>query len=307
MSLPKLQRIRTAVQDRIDGSSFGRLVQVSLSEVADDDIFGMAAEMAYRFLFAIFPLCLFLVAALGFIGDALGVDDLFVRLMRQAEPVLPEPVTRIMNQYVTGLLTSRSTAFLTVGLIGTIWGAAGGVGTLIKGLNRAYDVTTPRPFWQRQLLALVVTLTLPPIGLTLLLLAIVGRSAASSLGEWLGLGERLAEALAAMRWPVLVVLLFVGFSFLYHLLPNTRHRYVWSLPGSAVATAGWLLLTQSFSLYVSNFGNYDSTYGSFGAAIAFLLWLYLVGAVVLLGAEVNSILEPTQRKYWRHHHATPPT
>ena len=307
MSLPNLQNIRTVAQDRIEGSAIGRLAQVFLQEIADDDIFGMAAEMAYRFLFAIFPLCLFLVASLGYIGDALGFDDLVARLLRNAEPFLPQPVTQVIDQYVAGLLTSRSTAFLTVGLIGTVWGAAGGVGTLIKGLNRAYDVTTPRPFWKRQLLALVVTLTLPPIGLALLLLAIVGRSAASTFGEWLGLGERLAEAMAAMRWPVLVVLLFVGFSFLYHVLPNTRHRYVWSLPGSAVATVGWLLLTQSFSLYVSNFGNYDSTYGSFGAAIAFLLWLYLIGAVVLLGGEVNAILEPTQRKNWRRSRATPST
>ena len=100
------------------------------------------------------------------------------------------------------------------------------------------------------------------------------------------------------RWPVLALMLFLGFSLLYHVLPNVQHRYVWSLPGSSVATAGWLLLSQAFGLYVSNFGNYDSTYGSFGAVIAFLLWLYLVGVVVLLGAEVNAMLEPRGRREW---------
>ncbi|MBI4499493.1 MAG: YihY/virulence factor BrkB family protein [Chloroflexi bacterium] len=289
----------TAAVTRLDAFSAGRLLRTLVREIGDDDVFGMAAEMAYRFLFAVFPLLLFLATALGFVGDALGFDDLFAGLLRQVNPLLPDPVNQTLNQYVAGLLGTRSSAFLTVGLVGTLWGAAGGVGTLIKALNRAYDVEHFRPFWRRQLLALVVTVTLPPIGLALFILAVLGRKLAVWLGDALGLGYGLVELMALARWPVLVLLLVVGLSLLYHVLPNTRHRYVWSLPGSIFATAGWLLLTQGFSLYVANFGKYDATYGSFGAAIAFLLWLYLVGVVVLLGAEINALLEPTQRKHWR--------
>lgn len=282
----------------MESHAAGRFLRALLREIDEDDVFGMAAEMAYRFLFAIFPLLLLLVTAIGFAGDTLGLDDLFDRFMAQTEPYLPDQVVSIVDQYTAHLLGSRSSTFLTVGLIGSLWGAAGGVGTLIKGLNRAYDVERSRPFWKRQILALVVTMTAPPLGIALLIVAMAGRNLAYWLGSWLGLGDGLVAAMALLRWPVLVALLFLLLSVLYHLLPNVRHRYLWSLPGALFATVGWLLLTQGFGLYVSNFGNYNSTYGSFGAVIAFLLWLYLVGVVVLLGGEINVLLEPSRREKW---------
>jgi membrane protein len=294
----KLERVRATVDERLDAVVSGRFIRALGQEIDADDVFGMAAEMAYRFLFAIFPLLLFLVAAIGFIGDAIGLDDLLDRVMLQAEPFLPDQVSAVIDQYVTGLLESRSGTFLTIGLLGTLWGAAGGVGTLIKGLNRAYDIERCRPFWKRQILAIGVTLTLPPAALLLFVLAITGRLLADWLGDWIGFRQELVDAITLARWPILVFLLFVALSLLYHILPNKWHRYVWSLPGAAIATAGWILLTRAFSLYVANFGNYDATYGSFGAAIAFLLWLYFVGVVVLLGAEINALLEPERRRQW---------
>jgi membrane protein len=294
----RLQRLQLATKSRVLSWTPARFAVALFGEISRDDIFGMAAEMAYRFLFAIFPLLLFLVAALGFVGEAVGVDDLFDQVMDQAAPFLPIQVAEVIDRYVTGLLNTRSGTFLTVGVLGTLWGAAGGVETLIKGLNRAYCVATPRPFWRRRLIALAVTLVLPPTAVTLLLLAVVGRDLAAWTGTLLGMGDFFVGLLAAARWPVLVLVLFLLLSFLYHRLPNVRHRYVWSLPGSTFATVAWLALTQGFSLYVANFGNYDATYGSFGAAIAFLLWLYFAGVVVLVGAEINMLLEPSGRTKW---------
>lgn len=294
MAFGAARRLRARTLALLDRHAAGRLLRVLGRELAADDVFGMAAEMAYRFLFAVFPLLLLLAAALGFAGDALGVDDLFGQLLRQVEPFLPADVTGVIDRYVAHLLGSRSPGFLTLGLLGTLWGAAGGVGTLIKGLNRAYDVAHPRPFWKRQFLALIVTETVPPTALGLLLLALLGQGAL----VWLGLSEPAASLLAVARWPLLVATLWLGLSLLYHVLPNTRHHGRWSLLGGAIGTLGWLALTQGFSLYVAHFGNYDATYGSFGAVIVFLLWLYLAGVVVLLGAEISALLEPKQRQLW---------
>ncbi|MGI5835122.1 MAG: YihY/virulence factor BrkB family protein [Chloroflexota bacterium] len=294
----KLNRYQSTADSWIEARTLGRFFRALKREIEEDDVFGMAAEMAYRFLFAIFPLVLFLVASLGFVGDALGLDNLYDRVIAQARPFLPEQVTEVIDRYVNGLLTSRSKAFLTVGLLGTLWGAAGGVGTLIKGLNRAYDVERPRPFWRRQAIALLVTFLLPITALTLLATAVAGRYLVVSLGDQVGLGHWAIEAIAWSRWPVLVLLLFGAYTLIYHYLPYYPSRYRHSLPGSVFATVGWLLLTQGFSLYVSNFGNYDKTYGSFGAIIAFLMWLYLVGVVVLVGAEINTLLEPHTRAKW---------
>lgn len=294
----RLHQLQSAAMSRVRSRPAGRFALALYGEIEGDDIFGMAAEMAYRFLFAIFPLLLFLVAALGFVGEAIGVDDLFAQMMSHAEPFLPNQVGEIIDRYVTNLLNTQSGAFLTVGILGTLWGATGGVATLIKGLNRAYNVATERPFWKKRLISLAVTLVLPPTAVALLLLAVAGQALADWLGGQLGMGDLFARALALARWPVLVLILFLMISLLYHRLPNIRLPYVWSLPGSIFATAAWLILTQGFSLYVANFGNYDATYGSFGAAIAFLLWLYFAGVVVLVGAEMNMLLGPAGRKKW---------
>jgi membrane protein len=283
----------------------GRLLRVLVHEIAEDDIPGMAAEMAYNFLFAIFPLCLFLVTALGFIGDRLGLDGPVEALLRQVAPYAPPAVLDIIRGYVDSLLSTRSETFLTIGLLGTWWGAAAGVGSLMKNLNRAYDVAEARPIWQAQLIALASVLTVPPLGLALFILAV----GSQALIDWLGRtpvpGPGLATLLALIRLPVLALVLLLALAALYTWLPNVRHPYYRALPGSAVATAGWLALTQAFSYYVTNFGNYNATYGTFGAAIAFLLWLYLVGMVILIGAEVNAVLVPAQRARWRPR-PTPP-
>lgn len=296
--------LRDSVLHRLDQNVGGRLLLALVREIAADDVIGMAAEMAYRFLFAVFPFLLLLITSLGFFGQAFGFEDIFGALLREVSPFLPPRVAEIIEQYLGHLLTSQSRTFLTIGILGTFWGAAGGIGTLIKGLNRAYDVTEPRPIWQRQLIALTVTLTLPPLALVLFFLTVVGRSGADWLNAVFGLGDEFVATLTLARWPVLFLLLLGGLALLYHFLPNVRHRFWWTLPGSLFAATGWFLITQAFSFYLNNFGNYDATYGSFGAVMAFLLWLYLVGVVILIGAEMNALLEPTQRKHWRAVHAS---
>lgn len=153
--------------------------------------------MAYRFLFAIFPLLLFLAAALGFVGQTLGIDDLFVGALAQAAPLLPADVNRVLDDYVTGLMETRSSAFLTIGIFGTVWGAVGGAGTLIKALDRAYDVEKSCSFWRQQLLSLGLTVTIVPVGLVLLALGVAENALVAWLGASLGLPDE-TEALAAL-------------------------------------------------------------------------------------------------------------
>ncbi len=291
-----LKGLGNAVEGRVQRYALLRWLRFLAGEIEKDDVLGLSAQVAYGFIFAIFPMMLLLAMAISFVGDALGMDGLFDQWVIQVSPFLPTNVSSIVDSYLKGLLSTPSRAFLTLGIVGTLWGAMAGVGTMIHGLGRAYHVHRTRPFWQTQLLALVITITLPPVGVLMLVLAVLGRNVAASLGGWLGLGQELVNMLSIARWPLLVLVLFLGLSFLYHLVPYKQHRYVWSLPGSAVATVGWLLLTQAFGMYLDHFTNFGTTYGNFSAAIAFLLWLYLVGFLVLLGAEINGHLEPVLRE-----------
>ena len=284
---------------RIEDHVVVRFVRALIHEIGEDDISGMAAEMAYHFVFAIFPLLLFVVSILGFASQSFGLGNLAKLVVSQSLLLLPTSISVIFDPYVSSLLDHRSSTYLTLGLIGTLWGASGGVGALIKGLNRAYEVKQPRPFWKTQLLALLATFTLPVLGAIVFGLLAFGHGIVSWLILTLRLPSGAAILISVARLPILVVLLIVGLSLVYHTLPNARHRYVWSLPGSVLATVSLIVLSQAFGYYVGHISRYANTYGSFSAAAAFLLWLYLTGIVILIGAEINALLEPRELDRWR--------
>ncbi len=268
-------------------------------EIGDDDLTGMAAEMAYRFLFALVPLLLFLVAALGFIGDAIGLPGLFARLIEEARPLVPAAVIEILEGVAARMLAERSGSFLTLGLIGTLWGAAGGVGALMKGLNRAYDAATQRSLWRQQVWGFAVALALPVVVVAALVFAGAGRRIARMLASALGLGDTAAGAIHGVELVLIAVAFFAVMSVVYYRLPNVRMRYREAVPGAILALAGFVGLSLGFGLYLDRATGSAAAYTTFGTAFVFLIWLYLVSLVVLLGAELNALLAPRGREGWR--------
>ncbi len=275
-----------------------RLGRVLVQEIIEDDLTGTAAEMAYRFLFALFPLLLFTAAVFGAIGGPAGRQDLVVELIARIRPFLPEQVALNLSGFVARLATEHSITYLTIGLLGTLWGASGGVGALLKGLNRAYDVTDARPTVRRWLFALAATALLPPLGVILLLVAVVGHSLAGGFGAALGIAADLGRVFAVAQAVATFAVSFGVMAIVYLVLPAIRQQPRDVLPGALMATILWSVLTQGFGLYVADLSAYQLTYGSFAGAIAFLLWLYLASLVVLLGAEVNALLSPLGRRTW---------
>lgn len=275
-----------------------RFARALAGEVAADDVPGMAAEMAYRFLFAIFPLLLLSAAMLGLFAGPLGREGLVSDVMVWLTAPLPTGVAPLVERTVGDLIADRPGTYAAIGLVATVWGAAGGIGVLIKGLNRAYDVERPRATWRRQLIAIVATLLVPPLGLALLALSVLGHSIAGWLGPRLGIGDDLGVVLAVLQAALGGLLFMAAMAVIYRQLPALRQRPRDVLPGAFVATVGWTVLTQAFGTYVGNVDRYSSTYGAFAAPVAFLLWLYLAGLVVLIGAEVNALLSHRGRPAW---------
>lgn len=275
-----------------------RFAVALVHEVTDDDLAGMAAEMAYRFLFAIVPLLLLLATTLGFIGEAIGLPGLFARLIESARPVVPAAVIEILEGVAARMLHEHSGSFFTLGLVGTLWGAASGVGALMKGLNRAYDAERARPLWRRQLWAFAVAFALPLMALAALTFASVGRRALANAATTLGLGDIGAAVVGTASAVLLASVFFAAMSFVYHRLPNVRMPYRYVVPGTFVAMLGLVLLSIGFSLYLDVAGGSAAAYTTFGTAFVFLLWLYLASLVVLVGAEVNALLSPVGRSCW---------
>jgi membrane protein len=173
-----------------------------------------------------------------------------------------------------------------------LWSASGYVGGFMKAANRIWDVPEGRPFWW----------TIPlRVGVTLLLLVLLAASAvmvvvtgplADRVGKLIGIGGAAVTAWDIAKWPVLILVVALMLSILYHAAPNVRHpRFRWVTPGAILAVIVWIGASALFGLYVAKFGSYNKTYGSLGAIIIFLVWLWLTNVAVLLGAELNAELE----------------
>jgi membrane protein len=272
------------------GNAPAQFVIKLVDKIGKHDSMGLAAETAYRFLFALFPFLIFVAAFLGTVGQLIGAENLFSDFMAVIGLIAPPEIYQLLDDWVTSVIHTSSTSLMTLGAVGALYGATGGMGTVIKGVNRAYEVVETRPFWQVQAMALtaIVALTI------LILIGLVLFTAGERLGNWLvatfGLGEDFLTIWHACQGPAV----FAGFGLvlvaIYRALPNTNIGLMNAIPGAIVAIAGWVVLTLGFSFYLSNFGNYNLIFGSLGAVVVLMVWMQLVALILLLGGEINALL-----------------
>ena len=257
-------------------------------EIKKDNLSLVAAGVAFYALLAIFPAMIALITVYGLVAD----PDRIKEQLR--------PITKLLPDQAADLLTAQLTATaeigaggLTVGLLislaATVWASAGAVRALIAGLNVIFGVVQSRNFMRRAVLA--VALTLGAMLTVTVVLALV--AAFPVVLDRIGLDPAVATVAQVLRWLLLIVVVEVGLSVLYRFGPDPagRPRWRWVSWGSVAALAVWILGSLGFSVYVSNFGNYNKVYGSLAAVIVLMLWLYLGAFAVLLGAEIDSVRE----------------
>ena len=251
-----------------------------------DDLLGWSAQISYYFFLALFPALILLVALASFFPIEHFTDIVLGILMR----IAPEDVLSLVSRQLMVIAETRSAGLLTFGVIGTVWTASAGMQTLIRTLNFAYHVPETRPWWRVRLRAMALTLVVPAFALASMTIVLVGPV----------LGERLAEALhlsavflwtwRIIHWPLLFVLVVSGLSFVYTVGPDASHRWQCLIPGSTVATGIWIGASLGLRWYVSSLATYQRTYGTIGTALVILLWFYVSGFAMLLGAELNSVV-----------------
>jgi len=242
-----------------------------VKEAMSDDVAGMSAEMAYRLLLAIFPFFIFLAALGGFIAEPLGIDNPTEEIMDLTGDTLPGDARSVMRGQLEGLLESRSAGLMTIGILGAIWGASAAMGTLTKALNRAYDVEETRPFWKMTPMSLGLTVLAAVFFITCFTALVAGQLFARELGEAAGFEGTAADGFALLRFPVVFALLTVAMAFVYWAAPNVDIPFRWVSPGAAFFIVAWTVATVVFSVYVSNFGSYQSTYGTLGGVVVVLI------------------------------------
>lgn len=257
------------------------------SELSADHLGLIAAGVAFYALLAIFPAITALMALSGLLLEPREVTAQLEELTR----LMPPQAARIILDQAVAVAGSREgglgLAFI-LGLLLAVYSASKGMGSLIEGLNVVYDEEETRGFVSRTLWTLGLTVFLIA-GLVLGLLATLAVPAALAL---IALPGWLAAVLALTRWAVLALLTISGLAVLYRFGPaRADARWKWLSPGAIVACGVWLAASVGFSVYVSNFGSYNETFGSMAGVIILLMWLWISAFIILIGAEFNAEIE----------------
>lgn len=258
----------------------------TFAEFREDNVTDWAAALTYYGILSIFPALIALVSILGLVGQS-ATDPLLKNLGSFA----PGPARQILENALRGLTDSRGGAGILffVGLAGAIWAAAGYIGAFIRASNAIWDVEEGRPIWKTVPLRLGITIVMLILLTATAIAVTVTGPLADKVGELLGVGSAAVTAWDIAKWPVLILIVGLMFSILYYAAPNVRQLgFRWVTPGGILAVVVWIVVSALFGLYVGNFGAYNKTYGSLGAVIIFLVWLWLTNIAILLGAELNA-------------------
>jgi len=274
------------------GVGIAELARRVWAEINDTDVFGLAAQLAFYFLFALFPLFIFIASLVAY----LPIQDLIPRVIEIAEPVLPnQGALDLVRGTVDEIVKKSSGGLLSFGLLASLWASSAGIAAIAGALNCAYEVGESRPYWKVRLMAILLT-----IGLSLLIIvAMALLMFGDHIGAWIaaraGLGVVFSILWTIGRWAVILLFLLLAIGLVYYFAPDVEQDWRWITPGSVFAVAVWIIASIAFRIYIANFADYSATYGSLGAMIVLMLWFYITGFVIIVGGEINAEIERASR------------
>jgi membrane protein len=247
----------------------------------------MAAQLAYYFFFSLFPALLFLIAVASYFPVASLIDEIVGSLGQFAPPeflsVITDQIRKISNDQQGGLLT--------LGILAALWSSSTAMTAIIDTLNRAYAVEDGRSWWKVRLIAVGLTMGVAIFVLVSFALIIIGPQIAEPIARAAGLGSVVEWTWRILEWPIACALASAGIALVYYFAPDVEQEWTWLAPGTIFATVLWLGASLGFRFYVINVTHYTETYGALGGAMVLLLWFYLSGFVLLLGAVMNAKIE----------------
>lgn len=251
-----------------------------------DNCLGMSAQLAYYFFFALFPALLVILGVASYLyTDPDFLQNLFLIL----GGFVPTEGLRIITDQLAKTRDNQA-GLVTLGMLTALWSSSTAMTAIIDTLNSAYDVPEGRPWWRVWLTAILLTIGLAAFVAISFTLVLAGPTLAESLARWFSLGSVFEWAWKILQWPLIFLLVSIGIALVYYFAPDTKQDWVWLAPGSIAATALWLLASLGFKLYVTTIGSY-AAYGVVGGVMVLLLWFYISGLVILVGAELNAEIE----------------
>ena len=266
--------------------SWRELLRRTTKEAIADDVLNLAAQQAYYFFFALFPALLALLSIASFFPVHNLVDEVVTMLGRLAPP----DVIKIVTEQLTKISGTNAGGVLTFAFLFTVWGTSSAVVSMVSTLNAAYDIIEGRSWWKVRLIAIGLTLGLAFFILVSVTLVVAGPTLAERLAQSLHLGPVFEWGWKILQWPLIFAMVSSAIALVYYFAPDAEQDWVWITPGSILATTLWVLISLSFKFYLARFGSYEA-YGAIGGVMVLMLWFYLSGVAILIGAELNAEIE----------------
>jgi membrane protein len=255
----------------------------------EDEVVTRYAALADYFISALIPMLFFLLAMLGLFAKS---HDLQSSLFRYTEKLMPPDAFSLLKKTFSEIAKNSSGVKLAFGLALALWSGAGGMSSLMDALNRCYRVKDSRPYWKRKLISIALTIAISALTIVALVIVLYGADIAQFVGTHTGL-----SAITVMIWEIgewAVAFFFLGLAFaLIYWAPDAERKWEWITPGSLIGVLLWLGASLLFRMYLHYFNSYSKTYGSLGAVIVLLFWLFITAMTILVGAEINSEIEST--------------
>lgn len=272
------------------GNVRSSLLRLLWHRIDEDDLPGLSAQLAYYFLLSLFPLLIVLFTLLPYIPiphqDMLGVIRDFA----------PGDTMDLIEKNVHDIMNHRNGGLLSFGIIGTLWSASNGINAIVKAFNKAYNVKESRSFIVSRGMAMLLTFGMILVLILAIVLPVFGKEIGIFLFSQLGYTTEFIKLWNTLSWLVSAIILFLIFTGLYWIAPNVKLKCRSAFPGAIFATIGWIVSSIGLTFYVGRIGNYSLTYGSIGAIIVLMIWLYISAFIIILGGEINAFYSEKNRK-----------
>ncbi|MCI0666050.1 MAG: YihY/virulence factor BrkB family protein [Acidobacteria bacterium] len=252
----------------------------------EDDVFGRSAQLAYYWLFSIFPLMILLTALLAFSPLVSNLDRWFEALNN----VLPSEAFTLVKTTFLEVTQKQRPGLLSFSFLVVIWASSSGMGAVITSLNKAFNATRSRPWWKERILAIILTLGLAFFVISALTLIFFGDTISERIAQTYGYGSTFKALWDLAHWPLVILFVLLGVELIYYFAPNIKQRWELFTPGAIFALVFWLVISYGLRLYVSRIADYSATYGALGGLMVLMIWLYLMGVAILVGGVINSVV-----------------
>lgn len=240
-------------------------------EISDDNVFNGAAALGFYLMLAIFPAMILLMTIIPY----LPIDQVDKAIMDLLGQALPAEAYDIVKGVVTEVTRDQRGGLLSFSLLGTLWAASLGMIAIMNQLNLTYNVKEGRNFVHARLTALILSLLFALLVIGAFSLIVLGGVMQDWLGDRFGFSNTLLLIFSLFRWIVILLALFLGFAVIYQYAPDVEQKFVFITFGSVLGVTLLFIVSLAFALYTSNFADYSATYGSIGAVIILMLWLYI--------------------------------